>query len=532
MVTRWSVIGALLLSWAALSACGDGDGGGDEAADAGADVGATSGEDAGEGDVGAEEAAATLSPSSGAMSGYFPVEITLVDPALTAEQVAEAWLGDTRLILLEATGDRTLEGLTQGHPVGEAVPLVLRDSAGAELAVVEGAMSYAPALDPRFERYVAFGASLTQGVEGGSPNFHGGLMSPAAQLARQLGAYHPLPLFVPDLFPTIEVADVGSPPDCETPNIADFLTSASGQVVPKLVSEDGSEVGFHFARVDPDLEVYNVAVGGSTIDNVVQGAGIGDFAIHFVGSMVYEPYNTIGDPTERSQLEVIEALQPTLAITTDLFGNDLIAAVVNDQLFELEEVPPVADFSADLADLIVRLNALGTWTFIATIPAPTLLPVAAAKRKAYIDAARAEAEEAGADPDAAAATAEVEADALLAELDALTAAYNQELIDQLAPHDRLHVVDLAREVARIQQEPLLIDGQEVTVLKFGGLLGIDGVHFTDTGYAMVTNAFIEVINAQMGTDVPLIDLAEVLAQDPGAPRTYAEAGFDVSLCDR
>ncbi len=49
---------------------------------------------------------------------------------------------------------------------------------------------------------------------------------------------------------------------------------------------------------------------------------------------------------------------------------------------------------------------------------------------------------------------------------------------------------------------------------------------------MFANLFIEKINAQLGTDVPMVDLVEVLKNDEGSPEAIAAAGLDVSVCDR
>jgi len=40
----------------------------------------------------------------------------------------------------------------------------------------------------------------------------------------------------------------------------------------------------------------------------------------------------------------------------------------------------------------------------------------------------------------------------------------------------------------------------------GGLVGLDGIHRTDLGYAVLANAFIEAINAAYGSAIPLADL--------------------------
>ena len=95
----------------------------------------------------------------------------------------------------------------------------------------------------------------------------------------------------------------------------------------------------------------------------------------------------------------------------------------------------------------------------------------------------------------------------------------------------MHLVPIASHVATLEVEGLPVGDQLLHTKPFGGLLGLDGVHFTNTGYALVANAFIMTINETLDTDVPLIDLAAVMATDPESPKAIQAAGFDPALCD-
>ena len=71
-----------------------------------------------------------------------------------------------------------------------------------------------------------------------------------------------------------------------------------------------------------------------------------------------------------------------------------------------------------------------------------------------------------------------------------------------------------------------------TVQKFGGLLGTDGVHFSDAGYAMVANLFIDAINAELGLDIPPIDLEPIVRADRASPAALVDAGLPIDQCAR
>jgi hypothetical protein len=60
----------------------------------------------------------------------------------------------------------------------------------------------------------------------------------------------------------------------------------------------------------------------------------------------------------------------------------------------------------------------------------------------------------------------------------------------------------------------------------GGLFSLDGVHPTNTGYAVIANKFITTLNQTRGTSIPLVNINEVASTDP---LIFAEAARAVSL---
>ncbi|MBV8354161.1 MAG: hypothetical protein JO101_02490, partial [Candidatus Eremiobacteraeota bacterium] len=51
----------------------------------------------------------------------------------------------------------------------------------------------------------------------------------------------------------------------------------------------------------------------------------------------------------------------------------------------------------------------------------------------------------------------------------------------------------------------------------GGLFSFDGIHPSNTGYAIIANLFIGAINAKWGTSIPPVNVQAVYATDPYAP---------------
>lgn len=85
-------------------------------------------------------------------------------------------------------------------------------------------------------------------------------------------------------------------------------------------------------------------------------------------------------------------------------------------------------------------------------------------------------------------------------------------------------------IAELAESGIDVGGQHLTTGKFGGLLSFDGVHFTDIGYAMLANLFVDTLNDVLATAVPPLDLGRVIESDAGSPASIAAAGLDVSLC--
>jgi hypothetical protein len=61
------------------------------------------------------------------------------------------------------------------------------------------------------------------------------------------------------------------------------------------------------------------------------------------------------------------------------------------------------------------------------------------------------------------------------------------------------------------------NGKHLTTSFLGGLLSLDGIHPTNTGYAIIANSFIETMNRCWDTHLPNVNVDEVAAHDPLVP---------------
>ena len=455
-----------------------------------------------------------ITPASGPMSGYYPLTLGTKYGGPAVDGIAAVRVGGLATYDLTVLDDDTLSFIVQGQPEAGPVDVELHGDDG--VLVLEDAFRYDAPLDPAFERVFSIGASFAQGVQAAVPSQHAVLASPSHGLATQMGAYMPLPQLVPDLFPAMGVDDLGPPPDCEVPLIVSYLAWSAMEALNRMQDPETGIVGYEHARVDPDLVVQNFGVGGFRVREVIHGPDEDDFYRQFLAHIVYDPYAEIYDVVPASPVELVEAADPTLVFSVDLFGNDLIDGYVQGNDIDSSEVTPVEEFRVDLDLTLTRLAATGAQVFVANAPSPGVLP-AAAERKRWLMAH-------GYD------TAE-NIDAELAAIDALAEEFNGILDELAAGHDNVHVVDLSGIVAEVSAEGIAAGDTQVTVERFGGLVSVDGLHFSDTGYAVLTNAFVDTVNETLGTSIPPMDLAAVLAADPFAPDNLRAAGLDVDACE-
>jgi hypothetical protein len=410
-----------------------------------------------------------LSPTEGSSYGYYDLRI---DTALTVDEV---WVGDNRGYNLRPDADGLLFTI-HGHPTpGEVdVSLVTPDST----ETYNKAFTFHPPV-AGFETVVAIGASLAQGVQGGVPTQHGQLHSPSAFVAMAAGAYHPPPLLIPDLFPTITGADIGPPPECDSPNVVDFITSAAVEVLVKMNDVELDRIGFYLGLEDPDVTPHNLAVGGSGVGTLIYGPDPARFEQLFLARFVFDPYGDIADPIPTTALAAAEDMNPTVILCADTYGNDLLSW------------RPLEEVRDDMIILIDRLGATDAQVFLSNIPRLTLLPGAGAN----------------------------------AERDALADTYREALDDEAARHDNVHVVDMYAAVEADIESGLMAGDHHLSMAAYDGLLSSDGLHLSDVGYAYQANLFIDSINTAMGTDLAKVDLGVVYETDNHSPDSLLEQGI-------
>ncbi len=360
-----------------------------------------------------------------------------------------------------------------------------------------GAFTYDPPLAHVPRKWVAFGASLTMGFQSLGLSSHSQTHSGAADVARAAGVYLGLPLFEPTAIPELETTNFN--PQCHQTSSPPALGS---YVIMDPVA----------ARVDPTLSALrNLAVGGSTVSDVLNG-GV-EPAVALQENIVEDPsiagVDVFNQPGE-SQIDRIVALDPDVGLSTDLLANDVDGSVVQPDDLAPDLVTPVSVVAPLLNTMMARLGKLHGQFFIATLPYLTFIPGVVELRATRLASGM----------DTAASF-----DAKIQAINTGTDQLNAALVAAMAPYPNLHVVDFHSEAMQELTQGIVVNGQTLTVAQFGGLLSFDGLHFSDTGYGLLANLFIDAMNPVLGTEIPHVDLAALLAQDPYSPTTLRAAGF-------
>jgi phospholipase/lecithinase/hemolysin len=96
------------------------------------------------------------------------------------------------------------------------------------------------------------------------------------------------------------------------------------------------------------------------------------------------------------------------------------------------------------------------------------------------------------------------------------AGYNA-AIEQEARLNHATLVDIYSLVNDLAAHGQVVGGQKLTTDFMGGFFSMDGVHPTNTGYAIIANEFIKTMNRSLHTGIPPVSIEQVSKTDPLIP---------------
>jgi lysophospholipase L1-like esterase len=367
-----------------------------------------------------------------------------------------------------------------------------------------------------FETTVVIGDSLSAGFQSGSlldsqqPNGW------ASLVAKQAGFSLVLPLIAPPGAPSvIQLVSLGPPP--------------------VLQPAPGTSMG----RDNPLAQPYDLAVPGHTLDNLINRTPV---LVPATGEdLLTNAVLALPLSIPRTQLQAAIFLKPTMLFLWIGNNDALNAAFAGTPAV----MTPVNTFTQEYQQLITALHSqTKAKLIIANIPDVTLVPylTSAALIIGEVSAAS------GLPPvvvsallgiqpgDLVNATglAEVEAaiaaleqgqkptpltdDGFLdaAEIAQVQATVNQynAVIAQQVTAARDIPVDIHTYLEGLAQNGITINNYPATTGFLGGLFSLDGIHPTNTGYALIANQYIQAINAGMNTHIAPVDVSSIASSDP------------------
>jgi hypothetical protein len=101
----------------------------------------------------------------------------------------------------------------------------------------------------------------------------------------------------------------------------------------------------------------------------------------------------------------------------------------------------------------------------------------------------------------------------VATIRAAVTGYNAFIAAQASAHGAA-LVDIHSLVDELQEKGLVAGGQRLTTDFLVGLYSLDGIHPTNTGYALFANKFIQALNTQFAAGIPAVSIEQVKKSDP------------------
>jgi lysophospholipase L1-like esterase len=358
-------------------------------------------------------------------------------------------------------------------------------------------------------RLVVVGDSLSAGFQNHSLLDSQQVNGYASLVAAQAGVALPLPLIAP-------------------PGIPNVLTLVSFGPPLAIAAVPGISTG----RNNPAAQVMGLAVPGANVQDALTTRppftfdNLTDFVLGLPG---------VFGGISRSQVEWAEHLAPT-TIFIWLGNNDALGAAV---AADASLLTPLANFQTAYAEVMSRLRATGATLVVANIPDVTVVP--------FLTPAETVAAQIGlplfvigpmlgigpgdfVTPDAfplipamlgnpalGPLPGNVVLDAgEVATIRSAVNAYNAFIAAQ-AQANGAALVDIHGLTSRFQEDGVIVGGQRLTTNFLGGLFSLDGVHPTNTGYALIGNEFIQALNTSFAAGIPPASVRQIEKDDPLVP---------------
>jgi hypothetical protein len=265
-------------------------------------------------------------------------------------------------------------------------------------------------------------------------------------------------------------------------------------------------------RIDPALHANNLAVSGADVSSALRERA---------DAITNTETDLVLSPRLASQVEIAESVRAPFVVCW-IGNNDVLSAVTSFDQLNATQMTPVEQFSADLREILLRLNNAGSFVVLANIPdvsdiaylvdrddlvrflgsdyglpaghfstVPAMILVKLGLENGNIFQ----------NPDFVLDPAE------LATIRQRTATLNGIIHDAAAGYG-FPVVDVNGVFKILASAEPTIFGTRLTARFLGGLFSLDGVHPSNLSHAILAAMFIDTINRHFGVALPNLTLDE------------------------
>jgi hypothetical protein len=92
--------------------------------------------------------------------------------------------------------------------------------------------------------------------------------------------------------------------------------------------------------------------------------------------------------------------------------------------------------------------------------------------------------------------------------------YNSAIATAVASVPKATLVDVHSLIDQISQNGYNVPGRNLNTGYLGGLFSLDGIHPTNTAYAILANQFIATMNTNLHTSIPPVNITPIAKRDP------------------
>lgn len=397
-------------------------------------------------------------------------------------------------------------------------------AAGLGLLGSVAATTGGAAQDTGLGRLVVIGDSLSAGFQSGCLVESGQANSYPARIAAQAGVPLPQPLITADGIPIC------------------LELKPDGSIGPIQNGQFGT-------RANPAEQALNLAVPGhNAVDALSKRPQVpdpvnrpGDILTDLILGLpgLFVPPE-LGGPLALSQVEWAELLMPDTILlwlgSNDALGAATFSLANPPEADELDRLTDPDDFAETFSQIMSRLSATGAKVAVANVPDVTVIAFLVPLRDVATGAGlpvELVATLLGANPDdfvtlealplvesilvnpatGPLPDAAVRDQEEIAAIQAAVESFNAVIAEEAAVHGAA-LVDIRGLLDEVDEIGIVVGGQRLTTDFLGGVFSLDGVHATNTGYALVANEFIRALNRDLGTEVPPLSVRQVQREDP------------------